>query len=60
MSKALCVVGAVVAILLLLMFGLDLAVKFPFDRINWLMDVGFIFCSLALGYMSWSSFMDQL
>ena len=34
MPKALCLVGSVVAVLLLLVFGLDLAFGFPFRRVN--------------------------
>ena len=30
MPKVLCIVGMVVAVLLLLVFGLDLAIQFPF------------------------------
>jgi hypothetical protein len=60
MPKALCIVGMVVAVLLVILFGLDLAVKIPFARISGMMDVGFILCSLALGYLSWSTFREQV
>ena len=40
MPKALCLVGTVVAALLLLVFGLDLALKFPFHRVSPTMDIG--------------------
>jgi hypothetical protein len=56
MSKVLCIVGAVVAVLLLLLFGVDLAVKFPFSRASLIMDIGAIVCSAILGYLSWSTF----
>ena len=49
MPKALCLVGTVVAVLLLLVFGLDLAVGFPFHRLSLTMDVGSLLCSSALG-----------
>ena len=42
MPKAFCITGAVVAILLLLVFGTDLAIGFPFDRqgwTGWLIDI---------------------
>jgi hypothetical protein len=55
MSKVLCIAGAVVAILLLLVFGVDLAVGFPFGRANLLMDIGLVVCALALGFLSWST-----
>jgi hypothetical protein len=59
MLKVLCVVGAIVAILLLIVFGLDLVSGFPFDRVSSVMDVGFLFCSLVLGYVSWTTLMEQ-
>lgn len=59
MPKALCLVGSVVAVLLLLVFGLDLAVGFPFHRANILMDVGCLLCAAALGYISWTTLKEQ-
>lgn len=58
MSKAFCIAGAVVAILLLVVFGLDLipGVGFPFGSQNWIIDIGMILCSLMLGYISWSTY----
>ena len=59
MSKALCLVGAVVAALLLLVFGLDLAVQFPFRRISPAMDIGVLVAAVLLGYGSWSTLKEQ-
>ena len=59
MPKAICLVGSVVAVLLLLVFGLDLLVGFPFHRESMMMDIGFVVCSLCLVYMSWSTFREQ-
>ncbi|MBU4270824.1 MAG: hypothetical protein KKE86_13230 [Planctomycetes bacterium] len=59
MQKALCLVGSVVAVLLLLVFGLDLAVGFPFHRVSMVMDVGCLLCSAALGYISWATLKEQ-
>ncbi len=59
MAKALCIVGSIVAILLLLVFGLDLAVGFPFHRLSWAMDIGCALCSIALGYVSWTTLQEQ-
>lgn len=56
MPKALCIAGTVVAILLLLVFGIDLAAGFPFGRENLVIDIGLVLCSLMLGYMSWTTF----
>lgn len=59
MPKALCLVGTVVAVLLLLVFGLDLAVGFPFRRGSLAMDIGSVVCSLILGYVSWTTLREQ-
>jgi hypothetical protein len=56
MPKAFCIIGAVVAILLLLVFGIDLGIGFPFDRQSWLIDIGMVLCSGMLGYISWATF----
>jgi hypothetical protein len=56
MPKAFCITGAVVAILLLLVFGIDLGVGFPFDRQSVLIDIGMVLCSGMLGYISWATF----
>lgn len=59
MPKALCIVGMVVAVLLLLVFGLDLTSGFPFHRVSKTMDIGLLLCSVALGYMSWTTLKEQ-
>jgi hypothetical protein len=56
MSKAFCITGAVVAILLLLVFGIDLGLGFPFDRQSMLIDIGMVLCSGMLGYISWATY----
>ena len=58
MPKAFCIAGAVVAILLLLVFGFDLipGVNFPFGGQSLIIDIGMIFCSAMLGYISWSTY----
>jgi len=59
MPKALCIVGIIVAVLMLLVFGLDAAIKFPFQRISPTMDIGCLFSSLVLGYISWTTLKEQ-
>ncbi len=58
MAKAFCITGGVVAILLLLVFGIDLVhiQGFPFDRQSMLFDIGMVICSGMLGYISWATF----
>ena len=59
MPKVLCMTGMVIAILILVLFSLDLAVKFPFQRISMLMDVMFVLCASGLGYISWATLREQ-
>lgn len=58
MPKALTIAGMAVAGLLLLIFILDLAAGIPFKTASMAMDIGFIICSLALAYLSWSAFRE--
>ena len=55
MPKALTIAGMVIAGLLLLIFGLDLTIQYPFGRPNMLMSISFVIFSLVLGYLSWST-----
>ncbi|MBN2473574.1 MAG: hypothetical protein JXB62_03120 [Pirellulales bacterium] len=59
MPKALCIIGAVIAVLLLLVYGLDLAMGFPFNGANATMDIGMVVCSAILGYLSWATYREQ-
>ena len=59
MQKALCLVGSVVAVVLLLIFVLDLAVGFPFHRLSMMMDVGCLLGAAGLGFLSWTTWKEQ-
>ena len=64
MPKALCMTGMVIAILILVLFLLDLVIPAswalsPFKKANWLMDVGFILCAGGLAYLSWATHREQ-
>lgn len=59
MLKALSLFGLVVAIALLIVFGLDLATGMLFYKVSMFMDVAFVICSAALGYLSWTTFREQ-
>ena len=48
--------GFVVAVFLLLTFGLDLAFGWPFDRCSLLMDIGYLICAILLAYLSWDTY----
>jgi hypothetical protein len=51
----------VVAALMVLLFGLDLALNFPFGGTNrWAMDLPMIICASGLGYLSWATFREQV
>jgi hypothetical protein len=36
-----------------------LAIAFPFKRASPLMDIVFVLCAAALGYMSWTTLKEQ-
>jgi NADH:ubiquinone oxidoreductase subunit 6 (subunit J) len=59
MTKALIYSGYVVAALLVLIFGMDLATGIPFKRSGVPWDVGAIICALLLVYLSWSTMREQ-
>jgi hypothetical protein len=58
MPRALSISGIVVAILLILVFGLDLGLSFPFSQASKLMDIGFLLAAAILGYVSWTTFRE--
>jgi hypothetical protein len=61
MPKVLCIFGMVVAALMLLIFGLDIAIGFPFRGAKpWMMDLPLIVCSAGLGYLSWVTLREQI
>ena len=59
MPKAMTICGMLVAALILVIFGLDLAVGVPFQKISLVMDIGFVVAALLLAYMSWATFREQ-
>jgi hypothetical protein len=59
MPKALSLAGTIIAIVLLLLFGLDLALGIPFSQASKFMDIGFVIAALVLGYLSWTTFREQ-
>lgn len=60
MPKVLTISGFVVAVLVLLIFGLDLALGIPFNKTSMMMDIGFVLCAIGLGYMSWMTLRQQV
>jgi hypothetical protein len=60
MPKVLTISGMVVAVLLVLLFGLDLAIQIPFSGASRWMDIAILVCAAILGYISWSTFREQV
>lgn len=60
MSKALCILGIAISALVLIVFGLDLAMGTPFNGASKLMDIGFVICAGLLGYLSWTTLREQV
>ena len=60
MQKALCMVGMAVAIILVILFLLDLISGIPFRQASFLMDILMLVCAAGLGYVSWATFQEQV
>ncbi len=58
MPKALAISGLAIAGLLILMFGLDLAIRIPFGRASLAIDVALLLCGAILGYISWTTYRE--
>lgn len=48
MSKALSLAGILTGFLILVLFGIDLAIAMPFKRASVPLDIGFLVCALVL------------
>lgn len=59
MAKAMSIAGMVVAGLLVLAFGADLALSIPFGGADSVTDVGFLVSGAILGYLSWNALRDS-
>tara|TARA_Y100001934_G_scaffold266912_1_gene346953 strand:+ start:365 stop:520 length:156 start_codon:yes stop_codon:yes gene_type:complete len=46
-------------ILVVLLFGLDLAIQLPFGRPSWILDTGFIITGGILIYTGWATQKEQ-
>lgn len=60
MPKMLSIFGMVIAALILVLFLLDLAIAFPFSRAALVMDIIFVLCAAVLGWLSWTTFKEQV
>ena len=59
MPKALSIVGMLIAVLILLVFILDLAIGLPFAKASTAMDVGMIIGAAMLLYLGWAAYREQ-
>ena len=61
MAKALCLTGMIIAILLMVLFTLDLFLQWPFKAFEkkWILDSTFVVASAGLTYLSWSAWREQ-
>jgi hypothetical protein len=55
-ERGLTILAFAIAILLVLLFGFDLATGWPFHRHSLLMDVGYLACGTLLTYLSWNTY----
>lgn len=59
MTRVMCAIGIIVAILLVIVFGLDAFLKVPFGAVNMTIDVAMIISGLMLGYAGWATLREQ-
>jgi hypothetical protein len=59
MAKAFCILGLLIGLCLMVVFGADLGAKIPFGGISKVMDIGFVVCGLILTYLSWTTLREQ-
>ena len=51
MARGLTIAAIAIAVLMLVLFGLDLAIGMPFGKESMLMDICFLVCGLGLGLL---------
>lgn len=59
MAKVLTIIGMFVAVVVLLIFALDLAIGMPFQKASMIMDIGMVIAALVLGFLSWQTYREQ-
>jgi len=60
LERSFTVLGFVVAVLLISVFGVDLACGRPFRHASSLFDASSVICGAALAYLSWDVFWEQV
>lgn len=59
MPKVLSIAGIIVAALMLLLFGMDLAMRVPFGRPNPILETIFLISTLTIGALGWLTLREQ-
>lgn len=59
MAKGLSMSALIVAILIVLVFGIDLATSIPFKTPDTTMEIGFVIGGILLAVMSWFTYREQ-
>ena len=61
MSKALAIIGMLIALLILIIFAVDMAIGIPFGgrQASPMMDIGMIIGAAILAYLGFSTFREQ-
>ena len=60
LERSFILIAFVVAALVMSLFGLDLALGWPFRRASLLFDTTSMVCGAGLAYLSWDVFLDQV
>ena len=58
MARGLTITAIAIAVLMLVLFGLDLAIGIPFGKQSMMMDICFLVCGLGLGLLGLSIWRD--
>ncbi len=62
MARGLTITAIVIAVMLLALFGLDLATGVPFSfrqhSGGMFLDIAFVICALGIGYLGWTTWRE--
>lgn len=58
MAKGLTIAAMAIAALMLVLFGLNLAIGVPFGEHSMVMDICFLVCSLGIGFLGFTTWRE--
>jgi hypothetical protein len=58
MGKGMTIGGMAIAVVILILFALDLILGIPFKKASMAMDIAFVVCALGLAFLSWTTLRD--